>query len=312
MPGDRPTANEGRFHVTAAPASLLLSKLIKLYVRSGARGSTRCTFFLARHLRSLQAVPITIDGRRLFVDLRDGLSHALLARSPWTRVSWEVDEQLIMRRLVRPGDVVFDVGAHIGFHTALLSEIATPRGCVHAFEPNPAKIPALRLTAEVCGNAIVHPFGLSRSETQATLFVPVDESKASLRDWTSGSIGAVRPAPCELKSMDSLVASGALPRPDFIKCDVEGAELDVFLGAAQTLDQPRAPIILYEACLPSAAAFGYTISAATDWLRALPHAEYRVSLVQPGGRLEPFERFSEASYFHNLVAIPRERCAEFA
>jgi hypothetical protein len=65
-----PTAPEGRFHLTAATASLFLSKLIKLYVRSGARSNTRCTFSLARHLRSLQAVPIAIDRRRLFVDLR--------------------------------------------------------------------------------------------------------------------------------------------------------------------------------------------------------------------------------------------------
>ena len=174
----------------------LISKLIQLYVRSGARGSTRSTFLLARHLRSLQAVPITINGRRLFVDLRDGLSHALLAGSPWPTVPWEKDEQLIMRRLVRPGDVVFDVGAHIGVHMVLLSELATPRGCVHAFEPNPAKIPTLRRTAGVCHNTTVHAFGLSHSERQATLFVPVDESMASLRDWTSGRVGAVREVPC--------------------------------------------------------------------------------------------------------------------
>jgi len=297
--------------VIAPDAGLpLISKLIQLYVRSGARGSTRSTFLLARHLRSLQAVPITINGRRLFVDLRDGLSHALLAGSPWPTVPWEKDEQLIMRRLVRPGDVVFDVGAHIGVHMVLLSELATPRGCVHAFEPNPAKIPTLRRTAGVCHNTTVHAFGLSHSERQATLFVPVDESMASLRDWTSGRVGAVREVPCNLQRIDSLVASGVLPRPDFIKCNVEGAELEVFLGAARTLDHPRAPIILYEACLPAAAAFGSTVWDATDWLKALPHAEYQVYLVQPGARLVPLERSNEGCNYSNLVAVPRNRFRE--
>ena len=294
----------------ASPAFPLISKLIQLYIRSGARGSTRCTFMLARHLRSLQAVPITIDGRRLFVDLRDGLSHRLLAGSPWNTVPWEIDEQLIMRRLVRPGDVVFDVGAHIGLHMVFLSELVTPRGCVHAFEPNPAKISDLRLTAGACGNTTVHAFGLSQTDRQATLFVPNDESMASLRDWTSGRVGAVHEVPCELKRLDALVASGVLPRPDFIKCDVEGAELEVFLGAARTLDEPRAPVILYEANLLSATAFGSAISGATDWLRALPRAEYKVSHIQAGGRLVPIERLSKDCIHYNLVAIPRGRSLE--
>jgi FkbM family methyltransferase len=264
---------------------------------------------LARHLGSLQAVPITVNGRRLYLDLRDGLSHLLLAGSPWGIVPWEIDEQLIMRRLVRPGDVAFDVGAHVGLHMTLLSELVTPRGCVHAFEPNPAKIPTLRLTAEACGNTIVHACGVSNADREATLFVPIDQSMASLRDWTSGSVGAVREVPCDLKRIDSLVDSGALPRPDFIKCDVEGAELEVFLGAARTLDE-QAPIILYEANLPSAAAFGSTVWDATDWLRELPRAEYKVFLVQPGARLVPLERFYEGCNYYNLVAVPRARLPE--
>src|SRR5207244_9981399 len=95
----------------------LLTDLIRVYVRSKTRGSTRCTFALAQRIPALQAVPITINGdQRLYVDLRDGLSHPLLAGSPWESVPWEVDEQAVMRRLVRPGDVIFDIGAHIGLH----------------------------------------------------------------------------------------------------------------------------------------------------------------------------------------------------
>jgi len=83
-------------------------------------------------------VPITINGQQqINVDLRDGLSHELLAGSPWESVPWEIDEQKVMRRLVLPGDVVLDVGAYIGLHTVLLSALTTPTGFVHAFEANP-------------------------------------------------------------------------------------------------------------------------------------------------------------------------------
>ena len=288
----------------------LLSRLVRAYVRSRWRGSTRCTFLLARHLPALQAVPITIDGQHhVFVDLRDGLSHELLAGSPWSTVPWEGDEQCVMRQLVREGDVVFDVGAHIGMHTVLLSELAGACGIVHAFEANPSKVASLRLTAGQVQNVVVHAIGLSDREARAMLFVPEDESMASLRDWTEGRVGAIRKTACALRSIDALIAERLVAPPDFIKCDVEGGERQVFAGAAQTLDRESAPIILYEANLRSAAAFGDAISAATDLLVGLRAPAYSIFHVQPDGRLVPLDRFTADCDHYNLVAVPRARAS---
>jgi FkbM family methyltransferase len=190
----------------------------------------------------------------------------------------------------------------------LLSELVGPQGTVHAFEANPERLPDLGLTARAAGNVVVHPFGLSDGDHRATLFVPRDETTASLRDWTEGRVeGAARQTPCELKALDALVARGVVPAPDFIKCDIEGGERDMFAGAERTLNQTRAPIILYEAHLQSAAAFGCTLSAATDFLRGLPAPEYAIALVQPGGRLVWIDGFDPAHDHFNLVAIPRAR-----
>src|SRR5216684_2383008 len=204
------------------PELRFLPKLVRWYLKSGMRGSTRCTFALARRLQTLQAVPITINQRqRLWIDLRDGLSHLLLAGSPWATVPWEIDEQAVMRRLVRRGDIVFDIGAHIGLHTVLLSELTGPTGVVHAFEPNAGKLMALAVTVSALRNATLHAFALGERPGRATLFVPEDESMASLADWTDGRVGPVGSATCEVKRLDDLIASRELPLPDFIKCDVE-------------------------------------------------------------------------------------------
>ncbi len=285
-----------------------LVAFVRTCLRRHVRGSTRVTFLLARHLRSLQAVPITVNRtQRLFVDLRDGLSHDLLAGSPWENVPWEPDEQIVMRRLVRPNDVIFDVGAHIGLHMVLLSELAGPGGVVHAFEANPAKLGALEATAREWPNTVIHAVALSDRDARDTLFVPEDQTMASLRNWTEGRVGAVKPAECQLKPVDALVAAGTLPQPDFIKCDVEGAELQVFSGAARTLDREDAPVILYEANGRSANAFGLPISAATDFLRALRIPGYFFFHVQEGGRLVPIDRFTPDIDHYNLVAVPRAR-----
>jgi hypothetical protein len=179
---DRFSANQG-----------LLARALRLYLRSGARGSTRATFMLARRLKSLQAVAVTIDSHRLYVDLRDGLSHGLLAGSPWATVPWEVDEQNVMRQLIRTGDRVFDIGAHIGLHTVLFSELVGPTGEVHAFEPNAAKASTLAVTISSLRNARLHPVALGERAGRATLFVPEDQSMASLADWTGGRVAHAQP-----------------------------------------------------------------------------------------------------------------------
>jgi FkbM family methyltransferase len=287
-----------------------LARALRLYLRSGARGSTRCTFWLAKHVPSLHTVPITINGhQRLYVNLEDGLSHGLLAGSPWPDAPWEVDEQAVMRRLVRPGDVVFDIGAHIGIHSMLLAELTGPAGQLHAFEPNAAKLPALQATIAQLANGRLHAVALGDKSGHAALYVPLDQSMSSLVNWTDGRAGDVAVSECDVCRLDDLVANGTVPRPDFVKCDVEGAEFQVLSGAIDTFDTPDAPIMLYEANAYSAKAFGQPIDAATERLRNFTRAQYAIFHVQPPGRLVPVDTLQHRKHL-NLVAVPaakRER-----
>jgi FkbM family methyltransferase len=256
----------------------------------------------------LQAVPITVNNsQRLWVDLRDGISHLLLAGSPWRGVPWDPDEQLVMRQVVRPGDVVLDIGAHIGMHTVLLSKLAGPSGAVHAFEPNPRKAGALAVTVASLRNARLHLIALGDHAGTLPLFVPEDQSMASLADWTDGRVGPVEAASCEMRPLDDLVLAGEVPLPDFVKCDVEGGEPRVFAGARATLDQVTAPIILYEANRLSARAFGAAVSTGTHMLRRCYCANYRFFHVQPAGELRPIDAFDPGCEHFNLLAVPASR-----
>jgi FkbM family methyltransferase len=291
----------------------IVPRLVRFYIRTHARGSTRGTFMLARWLKSLQTVPITINGtQQVYVDLRDGLSHDLLAGSPWTSVPWEVDEQLVMRRLVGPGEVVLDIGAHFGIHMVLLSALVGRDGVVHAFEANPSKRATLQATVARLDNTVLHPYGLSDVARRATFYVPEDETMASLSDWTEGRVGAVHRTECDVKRLDDLIVEGRVAAPDFIKCDVEGAEPQVFRGASQLLDRRDAPIVMFEVNARAARGFGAPISAAADFLRSLSQPAYSILQLQGDGRLVPIDVISDEADHFNLVAMPRARAHRLA
>jgi FkbM family methyltransferase len=255
-------------------------------------------------------VPVIIGTTVVHLDLRDNDSHVLLKGSPWPRAPWEHDEQAVMRHVVRPGDVTFDVGAHFGLHAALLAQLVQPTGSVDVFEPNPRRHEALGYCAEVSAGTIrLHRCGLSDCNGEATLFIPKgDESMSSLSDWTEGRVGEIEPLHCQVRRLDDLIANEGLPHPDFIKCDVEGAERRVFEGARATLDRVDAPCILYEANTHCAHGFGDSVTAATEWLAALTRPAYRFFHVQPEATLVPVPpQLHTRDAAFNLLAVPASR-----
>jgi FkbM family methyltransferase len=261
-------------------------------------------------MKSLQAVPIRFgDCPPAYVDLRDGQAHGLLRGHPWPRAPWEVAEQEIIRSVVSPGEMALDIGANLGLHSVLLSKLIGPTGRLHAFEPNPALLPTLHLTIAGLGNATLHPFALSDCAGPATFFVPADHQKGSLADWLKPLGGSATPVACEQRRLDDLVRDGTVPQPDFIKCDVEGAELLVFEGARSMLDQPDAPIVLFEANAYNARGFGFSLLDARDFLRALPLPRYHFFEVLETGGCLPLD--TARTQHLNILAVPDSKRQRF-
>jgi FkbM family methyltransferase len=202
----------------------------------------------ARYCSTLQAVPIVVENcAPFYVDLRMPGAAEWLAGSPWRHSPQERVERDLMRRLVRPGDTVYDIGAHLGLHTVLLRRL-TGAGRVIAFEGNPEGQACLsRTLAGINGLGMYVALGDRNGPVE--FCVPKDHSMASLVDWTGL---ATRRLSCDCRRLDDL----GLSAPDFIKCDIEGAEALVFRGARKLLDRPDAPIMLFESNAKAAARLG--------------------------------------------------------
>jgi FkbM family methyltransferase len=152
--------------------------------------------------------------------------------------TYESEKQAAVSRLVRPGMVVWDVGANAGFYTLAFSRLVGPTGRVYAFEPLAEN--AHSLLRHVRLNELANV-----SIVQAAL--SDDAGLVGFRTAPSNAMGRIAPAERSYL-VPALTADGFLAlhpdaRPDLIKIDIEGSE-GAFLAGARELLQSAAPRIL--------------------------------------------------------------------
>ena len=130
----------------------------------------------------------------------------------------------------------WDVGAHVGFFTALGARLVGEQGSVHAFEPVDENRRRLEAAVERngCANVIVHPVALSATAGEA--FIHAHEASAM---WSLAGEG--EGVPVQTETLDSI----RLPAPDMVKIDAEGVELEVLRGGKELLSGVR-PALLVE------------------------------------------------------------------
>lgn len=143
-------------------------------------------------------------------------------------------------------DVVFwDVGANIGIYSILFS-IAFPAWKIFAFEPNQAVLPILKenINKNKCNN--VNLVDLALSDSKSLRYLQLYRNRSGGNHLIDNSI-VDKSQFMEVESAigDELVVSGQIPKPDFIKIDCEGHELEILAGLDQTICQFR-PIISIE------------------------------------------------------------------
>jgi FkbM family methyltransferase len=115
------------------------------------------------------------------------------------------------------------------------------------------------------------PCGLADSDKNSTINVPDGAfGRGSLADasaWAQAQCGAqIRSYRVQLTTLDRFMESTASRVPNFIKIDVEGAELFVLRGAAEFFGAGHRPLMLIEVFAPWEQAFGYQPWAVFSWL----------------------------------------------
>lgn len=152
--------------------------------------------------------------------------------------SYEYEKQNLFAEMIQEGSIVFDIGAHVGFYTLLASELVGPKGKVIAFEPFPRNIRYLKehLRLNHCYNVTVIEAAVAE-QNSITFF---EEGSSS----SMGHISSEGPLEIKQFSLDVLISKEKIPLPDFMKIDVEEAELLVLSGAKMLLANHHPTIFL--------------------------------------------------------------------
>jgi FkbM family methyltransferase len=234
--------------------------------------------------------PTAFGGAPIFVTPSAGLKFLL---KPMSKTDPILFRNII--ELVRSGDVVWDIGANIGLFAFAAAARAGRNGQVIAFEPDAWLVQILRRSASAQPDASspvrIIPAAVA-SDIGLRQFAIASRSRASnaLTGYGQSQMGTTYEEQTIVAlPLDWLAEK--LPPPNVVKCDVEGAEVEVFSGQSNMLENIR-PVIICEVS-------GETSDCMTDIL-----VKQRYRLYDGEKPLSQDAEVARASW--NTIGIPAE------
>lgn len=234
------------------------------------RGKARLQQWL---LPSIGVRRASVFGYDMELDLTDVIQRDMYAGM------YEPFEAGYLKRFLRPGMRVVDVGANIGYYTWLASSCVGPQGRVLSFEPGPYAFERLErvIRENRIANVECRRMALSDHAGRATLYVPQRAAgnynpsfTAYLPDMLAVEVGVER--------LDDALGRSGFTQVDLMKVDVEGHEQEVFRGGERWLREGRIKAVLCELNQDSQKGVGSSCGSLEESLKA---AGFRVAEIFP-------------------------------
>lgn len=187
---------------------------------------------------------IEVQGQKMYVNIDDP-DHAMryTFQAYCMNLVHEEETTKLFRQVVRPGDVVLDLGANIGYFTTLAGRLVGPAGKVISFEPEPNNFRYLKRNIELnkLENIEAYQKAVSNANGSTKLFICSYDSGHHTINQLDGITAYSRGRKYQRFSIDVDMVriddfiSGKISKVDVIKMDVEGAEALAVEGMRETL-----------------------------------------------------------------------------
>lgn len=210
------------------------------------------------------------------------------------------EEGLLLKKLIKPGMRILDVGANVGLYTLDLARLTGPSGRVFAFEPEPNLFSALRKNCAANRAVNVTPFQCAAGAVngRATLHRGTFNSGDNRLGPSTGNRQSIE---MEVSRLDEILLE---PRVDFIKLDVQGHELAALSGMEQLIADSPNVRVLFELAPASLRASNTSPESLLDFFHERGFDLYEVKDACPRRVRDSAELLADlrGSQFTNLLA----------
>ncbi len=200
-----------------------------------------------------------------------------------------------LKNKVRPGDVVLDIGANIGFYTDFFSDLTGETGTVHAFEPD--ELNFMHLTNNLKGkkNVVLNRKACGETSGNIALYFS-EELNVDHQTYYSGEDRKSYDVPCI--AMDDYLKQNE--QIDFIKIDIQGYDYYAIKGMANLIKRSEHIIIMGEFW-----PYGLTKAGAgpAEYLSLLKDLGFTIKLIDGRGKSNFKEESTDKYFYTDFIGI---------
>jgi len=186
--------------------------------------------------------PLQNDGLVCFINTKDIIGWKIFFFG-----EYESGTNKILSKYIKKDDIVIEAGANLGSETLLISKLVG-NGHVYAFEPNPYTFKRLEINVSINDLTNVSCYDVALGEKNGEINFHIYPKEFCNPGMSSKYMETVNTIKINVvqKTLDSFVKEQNMSKVDFVKMDIQGAEMDLVLGASETLSLHK-PTIFTEA-----------------------------------------------------------------
>ncbi len=205
----------------------------------------------------------------------------------------------LLKKHIKPGDTVLDIGANIGFYATILSDIVGEKGKIHCFEPDATNFSHLKKTTANYKNIIINNKAVGPKTEKLKIYTS-KELNVDHRTYKPEEYD--KEIEIEAVSIDDYLKGGKV---DFIKMDIQGFEIQAVKGMRETLkSNPKVKMIseFWPYGLRKAG------SSVTEYYKLLQNLNFKIDLLKDEKletlkpeTVQEMEPLGKENYFNILV-----------